>query len=116
MPTFTLRGGKFRTMDEKEVMLRMQRGDSVTLIREPENPHDPNAIRVMSGDAHIGYVPREQTEEIHPLFNGDDEALEAYVHMTAGLQPVIGTEPPVDEDEIEEEESFDYDEDDGSEE
>jgi hypothetical protein len=29
------------------------------LEREPGNPHDSNAIKVMSGGSHIGYIPKE---------------------------------------------------------
>ena len=36
----------------------MRPGDALMLVREPGNPHDPNAIRV-DWDGHaLGYVPR----------------------------------------------------------
>lgn len=42
------------------------------LKKEPSNPHDPNAIKVMFKDAkgkwfHVGYVPREQTVKVAKL-------------------------------------------------
>lgn len=42
------------------------------LKKEPANPHDPNAIKVLFKDAkgkwfHVGYVPREETEEVAQL-------------------------------------------------
>ncbi|MDP2505406.1 HIRAN domain-containing protein [Oceanobacter sp. 3_MG-2023] len=33
-----------------------QPGASTTLVREPNNPHDPNAVKVMMGKHHIGYL------------------------------------------------------------
>lgn len=35
------------------------------LVPEPNNPHDPNAIRIESPDgAHLGYVPKDRTNEV----------------------------------------------------
>ncbi len=34
------------------------KSDALWLEREPNNPHDPNALRVMSTHGQIGYVPR----------------------------------------------------------
>ncbi|WP_277680046.1 HIRAN domain-containing protein, partial [Gracilibacillus dipsosauri] len=40
-----------------------------SLEKEPDNPHDPNAIKVMLNDAHgkkyhVGYIAKEQTAEV----------------------------------------------------
>lgn len=40
------------------------------LVPEPDNPHDPNAIRVDVGGVKVGYIPREQTARIHALIEG----------------------------------------------
>lgn len=32
---------------------------TVELVPEPDNPHDPNAIKVMLEGVHVGYVPRD---------------------------------------------------------
>jgi HIRAN domain len=42
----------------------------VTLCREPENPYDSNAIRAEIGDAHVGYIAKEQAERMAPLMDG----------------------------------------------
>lgn len=34
------------------------------LVREPNNPHDPNAVMVQVDGKHIGYVPKEASEDI----------------------------------------------------
>jgi len=38
----------------------MRAGDALTLIREPGNPHDANAIRVEWQARKLGYIPRTQ--------------------------------------------------------
>jgi len=39
---------------------------SFALVREPNNPHDPNAIAVKLGKLHLGYVPREIAKDLAP--------------------------------------------------
>jgi hypothetical protein len=41
-------------------------GRPLTLVREHDNPHDPNAIAVHAGGQHIGFVPRELAAELAP--------------------------------------------------
>jgi hypothetical protein len=41
-------------------------GRPLTLARERDNPHDPNAIAVHAGGQHIGFVPRELAAELAP--------------------------------------------------
>lgn len=38
------------------------------LVREPDNPHDPNAIAVRIGAETIAYVPRETAPAFGPVF------------------------------------------------
>jgi hypothetical protein len=48
-------------------------GRRLTLVREPENEHDPNAVAVWDADRRVqgGYVPAE----IAPLLLGDEQAI-----------------------------------------
>jgi hypothetical protein len=39
---------------------------SFALVREPDNPHDPNAIRVEIGGLYLGYVPRRIAKDLAP--------------------------------------------------
>jgi hypothetical protein len=49
-------------------------GEAVTLEREPDNPHDANAILVFSSDdSELGYVPREYASEMAPLLDDGAE-------------------------------------------
>ncbi len=45
-------------------------GDKLMLEREPENPHDKNAIRVMNGRERIGYLNRQDAVWLAPLMDG----------------------------------------------
>ncbi len=37
------------------------------LLRDPENPHDSDAIRVLIGGVHIGFVPAREAARFQPL-------------------------------------------------
>jgi len=45
-------------------------GDSITLVPEPTNIYDPNAIKCMfdmggeAGNVHIGYIPKTETATV----------------------------------------------------
>jgi hypothetical protein len=41
-------------------MPMLQFGDALDLVREEDNPHDPNAVRVEWRGRKLGYVPRRQ--------------------------------------------------------
>lgn len=38
---------------------------------EPDNPHDPKAIKVLVGDTHIGYIKAGSCAHIHKLLRED---------------------------------------------
>lgn len=47
-----------------------QRGHGqVTLVREPNNPYDPNSIAVLNGGTQIGHLPRERAAILAPLLD-----------------------------------------------
>ncbi len=39
-------------------------GDALTLVREPANPHDSNAVRVEWQGQQLGYLPRAENQVI----------------------------------------------------
>lgn len=60
-------GLKYRLPTVLDVLEALDSGWSVDLAleREPENPHDPNAIRVVAHpDRHIGYLPAVLSDSI----------------------------------------------------
>ena len=39
---------------------------SFELVREPQNPHDPDAIRVRIGPYNLGYIPKHIAKRLAP--------------------------------------------------
>ena len=54
----TVVGTKYRGPAAVAALARLRSGDRLRLVREPGNPHDPDAVAVYSGTTHIGYIPR----------------------------------------------------------
>jgi hypothetical protein len=42
----------------------MKVGDALALVREPDNPHDPNAIRIDWHGQQLGYLPRRENSAV----------------------------------------------------
>lgn len=53
-----------RHHEAKAIWDQMREGDALVLVREPENPHDMNAVRVDWNDRVLGYVPRTENEAV----------------------------------------------------
>ena len=49
---------------------------AVQLVSEPDNVYDANAIKVIFGDMHLGYVPKNRTWQ----FAGDEDGLIVSLH------------------------------------
>lgn len=58
VPSSPLAG--FRHQEVAKVWPQLQVGDSLRLVREPDNPYDPNAVRVEWRGLKLGYVPRRE--------------------------------------------------------
>lgn len=67
-----VRGTQFRPIEAKAFVNEVEEGTVLTLQREPSNPYDENAIKVLSPDPdaiHIGYVAKEIAAEIAPVMD-----------------------------------------------
>ena len=53
-----------RHHEAKAVWEQLQPGDEVTLVRERDNPHDPNAVRVDWNGRVLGYLPRADNASV----------------------------------------------------
>lgn len=42
----------------------LEEGTDLTLVPEPTNKYDRHAIKVMSGDMFVGYVPKDLAEDV----------------------------------------------------
>lgn len=54
----------FQYYDGKVLWESMRVGDSLALVREPQNPHDANAVRVEWKGQPLGYVPRRDNSDV----------------------------------------------------
>lgn len=54
----------FQYYDGKVLWDNMRIGDGLTLVREPQNPHDANAVRVEWKGQPLGYVPRRDNSDV----------------------------------------------------
>lgn len=53
-----------------EIAATLTTGDSLVLRREQENPHDPLAILILTGNGEkLGYVPRDRNEILARLMD-----------------------------------------------
>jgi predicted metallopeptidase len=43
-----------------------------TLVREPQNEHDPNAIKVLVAAEHVGYIPSREAGGLAPLMDAGE--------------------------------------------
>ena len=56
-----------------EFWRELQVGDPLNLIREPDNRHDRNAIRVEWRGHKLGYVPRAENRAVAAALDGGDK-------------------------------------------
>ena len=52
-----------------EKLRKLEVGQKLTLLLEPDNPYDKRAILVMNGDTKLGYVPRRLNGLLSRLMN-----------------------------------------------
>jgi hypothetical protein len=54
----------------REVVSALTSSEQVVFKREPQHPHDPNAIAIHTQDGRsIGYIPRDEARRIAPLMD-----------------------------------------------
>jgi hypothetical protein len=54
----------FRYHDAARVWDELQTGDALTLVREPNNAYDANAVRVEWRTHKLGYIPRNENRAV----------------------------------------------------
>ncbi|MBW2017764.1 MAG: HIRAN domain-containing protein [Deltaproteobacteria bacterium] len=76
---------------------------SFALVREPNNPHDPNAIAVKLGNLLLGYVPKEIAKDLAPQIDSGirfigffEKRNESPFHDTVGFTIRIQEVEPVE--------------------
>lgn len=77
---FQYHHGKQRWMD-------MQAGDALTLVREPGNAYDTQAIRVDWRGLKLGYVPRRENADIARMMDNGAKLEARITRMTESRDP-----------------------------
>lgn len=73
---------------------------SANLVREPDNPYDPEAIAVYIGQIHVGYIPREATDSLIGFFTQDRNALFVAARLVTAFDGRWRVEMEISIDEI----------------
>lgn len=71
----------------KTLWPRMQVGDALTLVREPDNPHDSRAVRVEWQGHKIGYVPRRENADVARLMDNGEGLAARIVRLAEVRDP-----------------------------
>ena len=62
------------TLRQQIIRQEVAEEDPLYLEAEPDNPYDPNAIKVLSKDKNqIGYLKRELAEKVRPAIDNQTE-------------------------------------------
>jgi hypothetical protein len=81
---FVIAGFYYSSNLAKSVAKQLVRDEALSLVRETENPHDCNAIKVYAKKAHpIGYVPRNIAKELAPLMDSKVNLICTFVDCLA---------------------------------
>lgn len=52
------------------------------LVRDPENPYDPNAVKVVIAGTHqIGFMPRASAEKLAPALDASEETIKVAIEI-----------------------------------
>jgi hypothetical protein len=67
--TFFAHGLRHLGIEAEEAASHLMPGDPLVLKAEPENPHDPRALRILTTlqGTHLGFVPRYLCEDVHGI-------------------------------------------------
>lgn len=71
----------------KTLWPQMQVGDALTLVREPDNPHDARAVRVEWQGHKIGYVPRRENADVARQLDRGQVLVARIARLAEGRDP-----------------------------
>jgi hypothetical protein len=88
--TCTLAGASFRPAESKQFFRDQAAiGHALTLEPDGDNEYDPQAVRVMFADHHIGFIPRDSNGPIFSALTDGDEVIATIIAFEAPLRPVL---------------------------
>ena len=69
----------------QNILPELEDGSKLNFAREPNNPYDTNAIKVICDYQHIGYIKAELAEEIAPIMDSGKELKGYITQITGGI-------------------------------
>lgn len=85
-------GAKFRS-GAQEIIDDLAESSELEIRPEPDNQYDPNAIKILTDDVHIGYIPGHLAGKVVDLINDNSVDLVLYlgknkieIHYNMGLE------------------------------
>lgn len=91
-------GNQFRQPEDKEAFRQLVKGDTLALVRDPANPYDANAIKVMDLDQqlHLGFIAKEIAVDLAPYLDksGDVIAEGHEPEVTCTLYDLVDAKKP----------------------
>jgi hypothetical protein len=71
----------------KAVWAQLKVGDALTLVREPDNPYDAQAVRVEWQGQKLGYVPRRENADLARIMDRGGRPAARITRLTEGRDP-----------------------------
>lgn len=65
----------------QDVIADLDEGTELDLVPEPDNKFDPNAVRIMSGETMLGYVPKKFSSEVSSLIEIHGDKVACYIEL-----------------------------------
>lgn len=80
-----------KPLGTEEIVAALQPGAAVTLVRDPHNKFDANAVMVWVDGKHVGYIPKATNKQLAQFIdaNGHELTLEG-PRPDAAAQPFMG--------------------------
>lgn len=77
----------FQYYEGKALWEMMRVGDALRLVREPQNPHDANAVRVEWRNEMLGYLPRRENRDVARQMDHGAAVKARIVRLTEARNP-----------------------------
>ena len=73
-----------RGNDIQKILAKLKPNTKLTLIREPNNSYDKNAIKIYATGKHIGYIKSDLAKKIAPLLDKGHKYQAVISEVTGG--------------------------------
>ncbi len=77
----------FQFHEGRRLWDQLKVGDALTLVREPDNPHDARAVRVEWNGRMLGYVPRAENDAVARQLDRGNRLEARIVRLTKHRDP-----------------------------